>query len=177
MSESAPASDRDTAAAPKHRHRGGEPAAIRIGLQAISDPMQLIGVPADFEHAVQGLEFDQFAEDATHSVADLVCGHGLGAPAKECVSGIRGGDGGPAEGDDIAFAGVDRCFHGGTRAEAAADRQRNPWICTPSKPAASHTAALVANRSMMSSISAGVSSRGVGEPGMPTGTALGATGV
>ena len=56
---------------------------------------------------------------------------------------------------------------------------RYPWAActwTPSNPAASHTTAAVAKRSMMSVISAPVSSRGVGEPGRLNGTALGATG-
>ncbi len=57
---------------------------------------------------------------------------------------------------------------------------RYPWApctCTPLKPAVSHTAAAVAKRSMISSISAGRSSRGVLAPGSFVGIGLGATGV
>lgn len=47
----------------------------------------------------------------------------------------------------------------------------------PGEAAVSHTAAAVANRSMMSSISADVSSRGLVAPGRLSVIGLGATGV
>ena len=100
------------AVAAQHGHRRGQPPPAEIRLVAGAQTVQLVGVPADVEHAVECLDVDESAQHPAHPVPQLPGLQHFDAIGQDGGCGVGGRHRRTGESDDIAVTGVQRVRNG-----------------------------------------------------------------